>query len=80
MRKMSITPIDDAGVLRSLILIILPILGFWMLGIVLGWNGREEEIERERETERQRERTRVGKRPFCTSKFLIDIVGPNELT
>ena len=36
MRKMSITLIDDAGVLRSLILIILPILGFWMLGIVLG--------------------------------------------
>ena len=36
MRKMSITPIDDARVLRSLILIILPILGFWILGIVLG--------------------------------------------
>ena len=56
MRKMSITPIDDAGVLRSLILIILPILGFWMLGIVLGWNGHEEETERERERERERQR------------------------
>ena len=56
MRKMSITLIDDAGVLRSLILIILPILGFWMLGIVLGWNGREEETERERDRDRDRER------------------------
>ena len=54
MRKMSITPIDDAGVLRSLILIILPILGFWMMGSFWGWNGREEE------TGREGERTRVG--------------------
>ena len=35
---------------------------------------------KKRERERERERTWVGKRPFCTSKFLIDIVGPNELT
>ena len=28
---MSITPISDAGLLRNLILIILPILGLWML-------------------------------------------------
>ena len=74
MRKMSITPIDDAGVLRSLILIILPILGFWMLGIVFGGGMGVKKRHRERE------RTRAGKRPFCTSKFLIDIVGPNELT
>ena len=78
MRKMSITPIDDAGVLRSLILIILPILGFWMLGIVFG--GGMGVKKRHTERERERERTRVGKRPFCTSKFLIDMVGPNELT
>ena len=43
-----------------------------------GWNGREELKKRQRE--REKERTRVGKRPFCTSKFLIDMVGPNELT
>ena len=47
-RKMSITPIYDAGLLHSSILII---LGFWMLGTVLGWKGREEERERERERE-----------------------------
>ena len=46
---MSITPIYDAGLLHSSILII---LGFWMLGTVLGWKGREEERERERERER----------------------------
>ena len=56
MRKMSITPIDDAGVLRSLILIILPILGFWMLGIVFGGGMGVKNWRRDRERERKRER------------------------
>ena len=60
---MSITSIYDAGLLRSLILIILPILGFWMLGTVLGWKGRDE-LFRERERERKREY--AGRKQDCS--------------
>ena len=52
---MSITPIDDAGVLRSLILIILPILGFWMLGIIFGGGLGVKKRERERENAGRKE-------------------------